>query len=52
MFHIAPSPGFFLTQTTTLNSFQAPMSAVSARRPDLSEARDYLFWQPDDYPPP
>jgi hypothetical protein len=52
MFYNSLFMGFFLTQTTTLNSFQAPMSAVSARRPDLSEARDYLFWQPDDYPPP
>jgi hypothetical protein len=52
MFSIMLSVEFILTQTTTLNSFQAPMSAVSARRPDLSQARDYLFWQPDDYPPP
>jgi hypothetical protein len=52
MFYKLLSVEFILTQTTTLNSFQVPMSAVSARRPEFSQASVVLFWQPDDYPPP
>jgi hypothetical protein len=39
MFYYIQPKEIFLTQNTTLNSFQVPTSAVSARRPVILSAK-------------
>jgi hypothetical protein len=53
MFFIILSKGFFLTYDTTLNRFQVPTSAVSARRSVILDASAVLLGsQPDGFLPP
>jgi hypothetical protein len=53
MFLLILSQGIFLTYDTTLNRFQVPTSAVSARRSVIADASAVLLVsQPDGFPPP